>query len=187
MEFWAVFLSSTVVSGIVGVIVSGWFNLRAKRHEYENMYFKMVLDKRLAAYTDVETFLSFAGNASVDDKGRTYHAMFEPQEDGLPQFWPLHFKAMSGKLWLSDDLHDAIRAMNIIAYPAGDNQQVLLTIAKDKYKEIAELRARIEYIHSRDMLTLFKIPEFLKSKKPSQNVFETLPPRASNSSPKPDH
>jgi hypothetical protein len=164
------------VSGVVAAIVAGWFNLRSKRHEYENTYFKIVLDKRIASYTGVENLISGASIASVDEKGKTYHAMFEPQKNGLPEFYVLLHKAMSGKFWLSDDLYAAVRELNIIAYPAGDKQDVLLSIAKDRYKDIAELRTRIERLHSRDMLELHQVPRFLRGKKFGDG-YHDLPPR----------
>lgn len=52
----------------MSAIVAGWFSLRSKRNEYENAYYKMVLDKRIAAYTEVDKFISGASVASVDDK-----------------------------------------------------------------------------------------------------------------------
>lgn len=144
--------------------MAGWFSLRSKRNEYENAYFKMVLDKRIAAYSEVDRFISGASVASVDNNNRPYHAMFEPHERGLPDFYVLLHGAMSGKLWLSNDLHSALRDLNIIAYPAGDNQDALLDIAKDRYKDIAELRTTIERLHARDMLCLHQVAKFLKGK-----------------------
>jgi hypothetical protein len=176
VDIWVAVLSSSVLSGAIGALVAGWFGLRSRRNEYENAYFKMVLDKRIASYTEVENLISGASNVSVDDKNRTYHAMFQPREHGLPEFYELLHKAMSGKFWLSDDLYAAMRKLNLIAYPAGDNQEALLAIAKDKYKDIAELRTTIERLHSRDMLTLHHVPEFLRSKR-FGNDYDALPPR----------
>lgn len=178
MDIWVAVLSSSVLSGAIGAIVAGWFGLRSMRNEYENAYFKMVLDKRIASYTEVEKFISGASIAIVDDKNRTYHAMFQPREHGLPEFYVLLHKAMSGKFWLSDDLYAATRELNLIAYPAGDNQEALLAIAKDRYKDIAELRTTIERLHSRDMLSLHLVRKFLRSKRWGSG-FEALPPRVS--------
>jgi len=176
LDIWVTVLSSSVVSGAVGVIAAGWFSLRSKRNDYENAYFKMVLDKRIAAYSEVDRFISGASVASVDDNNRLYHAMFEPHERGLPDFYVLLHDAMSGKFWLSDDLHSSLRDLNIIAYPAGNNQDELLAIAKDRYKDIAELRVTIERLHARDMLCLHKVSKFLKSKRHG-NRYDELPNR----------
>ena len=83
---------------------------------------------------------------------------------------------MSAKFWLSDDIYAAIRNLNLMAYPAADNQERLLAIAKLRYKEIAETRTRIEKLHSRDMQTLHRVPQFLKSKK-FGNSYQELPRR----------
>lgn len=172
MDIWVTVLSSSIVSAIV----AGWFSLRSKRNEYENAYFRIVLDKRVTAYSEVDRFISGASVASVDSNNRFYHAMFEPHERGLPDFYVLLHGAMSGKFWLSDDLHSALRDLNIIAYPAGDNQDALLAIAKDRYTDIAELRTTIERLHARDMLCLHKVGKFLRSKR-HDNQYEALPNR----------
>lgn len=172
MDIWVTVLSSSAVSAIV----AGWFSLRSKRNEYENAYFRIVLDKRVAAYSEVDRFISGASVASVDSNNRSYHAMFEPNERGFPDFYVLLHGAMSGKFWLSDDLHSALRDLNIIAYPAGDNQDALLAIAKDRYKDIAELRTTIERLHARDMLCLHKVGKFLRSKRHG-NQYDELPNR----------
>lgn len=172
MDIWVTVLSSSVVSAIV----AGWFSLRSKRNEYENAYFKMVLDKRIAAYAEVDKFISGASVASVDENNRPYHAMFEPRERGIPDFYVLLHGAMAGKFWLSDDLHSALRDLNIVAYPASSNQDALLAIAKDKYKDIAELRTTIERRHSRDMLSLHQVNKFLKSKHHGDG-YDELPSR----------
>ena len=164
------------MSGTVGAIVAGWFGLRSKRNEYENAYFRMVLDKRIAVYSEVDKFISEASVASVDNNNQTYHAMFEPHERGFPDFYVLLHGAMSGKFWLSDDLHSVLRELNVIAYPAGNDQDALLAIAKDKYKDIAELRTKIERLHARDMLCLHQVSKFLKSKRYG-NGYDELPNR----------
>lgn len=172
MDIWVTVLSSSVVSAIV----AGWFSLRSKRNDYENAYFKMVLDKRVAAYAEVDKFISGASVASVDNNNRPYHAMFEPREQGLPDFYVLLHGAMSGKFWLSEELHSALRRLNIVAYPAADNQEALLAIAKDRYKDIAELRTTIERLHARDMICLHKVAKFLRSKRHG-NQYDELPNR----------
>jgi hypothetical protein len=42
----------------------------------------------------------------------------------------------------------------------------LIEFGKTNYKAIAELRTQIEKIHARDMLVLYNVPSFLKSKRP---------------------
>jgi hypothetical protein len=177
VDLWITILTSSLASAATAAVVSGWFNLRTKKTEYENAYFKVVLDKRIAAYAAVDELISRASIAHVDEKNRTYHAIFSPQENGIPEFYVLAYKAMAAKFWLSDDIYSAIRELNLIAYPAGDNQQKLLEIAKSRYKEIADTRTQIEKMHSRDMLNLHQVPKFLK-KKEFGNSYEELPRRA---------
>ena len=176
MDIWVTILSSSVVSAIV----AGWFSLRSKRNEYENAYFKMVLDKRVAAYSEVDRFISGASVACVDGNNRPYHAMFQPHEQGFPHFYVLLQGAISGKFWLSDELHSALRDITVIAYPAGNNQDALLAIAKDRYQDIAELRTKIERLHAQDMLCLHQVSKFLKSKR-HRDQYTKLPNRTDQS------
>ena len=176
MEIWAAVLSSSVISGLIGALVAGWFSMRSKRLDYENAYFKIVLDKRIASYEEVEKLITRASIACVDENNRVYHAMFLPQKDGIQEFFLLVSHAMSDKFWLSDELFSTLRELNLIAYPAGDNQFTLLEIAKTRYLEISDLRVKIERLHNRDMRNLHLVPEFLKSKRWNNNS-ESLRPR----------
>ena len=174
MDIWLAVLSSSVISGTVGAGIAGWVTLRSKRNDYENAYFKIVLDKRVAAYEEVELFLAAAKVAIVGEDNRTHHAMFTSEADRIPDFYILIHKAMSSGFWLSDGLFKALRKLNIIIIEARDDRDKLLELAKTRYSELAILRSEIEQLHMKDMLTLHLVPKFLKSKRHT-NKFDVLP------------
>jgi hypothetical protein len=51
---WVTIITSWLGSGLVGALVAGIYNLRAKQKEYVNDYYKMVIQKRIAAYEQLE-------------------------------------------------------------------------------------------------------------------------------------
>ncbi len=55
--FWLIGLVSAGISAVVSGFISGIFNIRTKRHEYINEYYKLVLNRRLAAYETLEKLI----------------------------------------------------------------------------------------------------------------------------------
>lgn len=165
-ELWLVVLSSSVVSGIVGTLIGGWFNLRSKRNDYANTYYKLVLDRRLAAYEEVEQLIIRIKVAVLDKDQRPYHLLFSDDND-QESVYKLLFSVMSRALWFSDELFERTRDLNVLIFSRTKDSAGLVEFGKSHYREIAELRTAIEKLHARDMLTLHEVPKFLRSKKPT--------------------
>ncbi len=174
MDIWTIVLSSSVVSGIVSALVGGWFNLRTKRNEYANVYYKMVLERRLVAYEEVERLIAAIKIAVVDDDQRPYHLLFSKDDDQVSVYAQLH-GTMSNALWLSDELFELTRQLNLMVYSGTTNDGGLIAFGKQNYTAVAELRTKLETIHARDMLVLHDVPAFLKAKKPTDNYAQLLP------------
>lgn len=83
MDILTVVLSSSVVSAIVSALVGGWFSLRTKQNEYANAYYKMILERRLAAYEEVERLIAAIKVAVIDDDQKPYHLLFSKDDDQL--------------------------------------------------------------------------------------------------------
>ena len=145
--------------------------MRSKRNEYANAYFRIVLDRRVAAYEEVERLIVQIKVAVLDDEGLPYHALFS-KDDNHDFVYKLLLGIMSRALWLSDDLFDKTRALNVLIYSKTKNGAGLIAFGKEHYREVAELRTQIERLHVRDMLSLHEIPKFLKSKKPEDSYVE---------------
>ena len=80
-ELWIAVLSSSVISGVMGALIAGWFNLRSKHTEYANTYYKMVLERRVKAYEAVERLINQIKIAVVDTDNRPYHLLFSKDDD----------------------------------------------------------------------------------------------------------
>jgi hypothetical protein len=172
-EVIAAILSSSAVSAVVAAAVAGWFNLRSKRSEYENAYFKMVLERRIQAYEQVEALITKIKIAVLDDDRQPYHLLFSDNETKDTTYTAL-LSVMASALWLSDDLFDETRKLNVLIYSGseGSGAENLISFGKKNYREVAELRTRVEKLHARDMLTLHEVPKFLRSKKPTDSYGE---------------
>jgi len=161
-------LSSSVIAGTVGAVLAGWFNLRSKQNDYENAYFKLVLDRRINAYDQVANLVTQIKVAVVDSDRRPYHLLFS-DSSSLDNVYKILYSVMSSALWLSDDLFDETRKLNMLVFQQSQSEEDLIEFAKCNYRSIAEMRTRIEVIHARDMLVLHKIPKFLRGKKPTDS------------------
>lgn len=161
-------LSSSLIAGVLGALIGGWFTLRGKRNDYANEYYKLVLARRVQAYEEVERLINMVKTAVLDRDGRPYHMLFS-KDDDKQGVYNLLFAAMSNALWLSDELFELTREFNLLLYRHGDSEGGLIEFGKIHYREIADLRTKIEKVHLRDMLTLHEVPRFLKSKKPTDS------------------
>ncbi|MEO8743346.1 MAG: hypothetical protein ABI365_09165 [Lysobacteraceae bacterium] len=166
-ELWLAVLSSSLISGVIGALIAGWFGLRAKRSEYVNEYYKLVLARRITAYEKVERLIIMLKAAVLGDDNRPYHLLFS-QEKEAGAIYKLIFKSMSQGLWLTDDLFARIRELNLMFFDQGSGKDGgLVEFGKRNYSQLAELRTKIEIVHNLDMLELHDIRRFLKGKKPS--------------------
>ena len=68
-----------------------------------------------------------------------------------------------------DELFELTREFNLLLYRHGDSEGGFIEFGKTHYREIADLRTKIEKVHLHDMLTLHEVPRFLKSKKPTDS------------------
>ena len=167
-ELWIAVLSSSVISGVMGALIAGWFNLRSKHTEYANTYYKMVLERRVKAYEAVERLINQIKIAVVDTDNRPYHLLFSKDDDHANVYKAL-MDGMPDALWLSDELFEATRELNLMVYSRAPDGSGLTEFGKAHYREIAELRTKIEKLHIRDMTTLHEVPAFLRKKRPSDS------------------
>jgi len=157
-------LSSSVIGGAIGAFIAGRFNLRLKDREYENDYYKLVLAKRIAAYESIQQLITGLKTAVLDDDHQPYHFLLS-HEDSLPEAHRLLLEISSHALWLSDDLFLQTRDLGRLLFGATNHEGGAVAFAKKHYQKFATFREEIERLHIRDMLSLYKISKFLKTKK----------------------
>ena len=135
-------LSSSLIAGILGALIGGWFTLRGKRNDYANEYYKVVLARRVQAYEEVERLINMVKTAVLDQDGRPYHVLF-CKDDDKQGVYDLLIAVMSKALWLSDELFELIRTFNLLLYSHGDAEGGLIEFGKENYKQVAELRTKL--------------------------------------------
>jgi hypothetical protein len=167
-QFWLAVLSSSLVSGVLGALIGGWFTLRGKRNDYANEYYKLVVSRRLAACEQIERLIVMLKMAVLDADKRPYHLMFS-KDDDVEAVYKLLFGVMSNALWISDELFESTRELNLTVLRHGSSNSGLVEFGKANYARFAELRTKIEKAHLRDMLSLHDVPRFLKNKKPNDS------------------
>ena len=173
-ELWLAVLSSSLISGVIGALIAGFFNLRSKRTEYINAYYKMVLERRVQAYEVVERLVTMIKIAVVDGDRRPYHILFSNNDE--PAIYRQLLDVMSQALWLSDDLFQKTRDLNLLIYGRDTAKESLIEFAKSNYIAIGELRTHIEKHHGRDMLTLHEVRQFIRTKRHADS-YTPLPMR----------
>jgi hypothetical protein len=176
MDLWVVVLSSTVVSGVISAIISGWVSLRSKKSEYAHQYYKLVLERRIGAYEEVERLIAAIKVAVVDKDQRPYHFLFS-KEGGHSDVYKMLHGTMANSLWLTDDLFELTRKLNMLVFSETRGESSLVEFGKTNYIAIGQLRTQLERLLFRDMLTLHDVRAFLKSKNPT-NSYAELPPSA---------
>ena len=75
-SLWPILVSSSVISAAVSAGIVGLMNLRAKRNEYVNDYYKTVIKRRITPYEELEKFIVRLKASVVGDDNRPCHVMF---------------------------------------------------------------------------------------------------------------
>lgn len=157
-------LSSSFLSALLSAFIAGQYTLRAKQHDYIHHYYKMVLDRRIAAYEQLDELIDSIKTAVLDKDNRPYHWLFSNEDDWINAYKILHH-TMSHGLWLSDGLFKKMRDLNLLLFNRDSAGESVIEFGKKNYETIAILREEIEQICAIDMLHLYNVEGFLKSKK----------------------
>jgi hypothetical protein len=149
---------------LLGALVAGIYNLRVKRHEYINDYYKTVIQRRIAAYEQLEGLIACFRAAVVGKDRKPYHLTLSgeaPEEDIFKRL----FAVMSQGLWLSDEAFAKITELNYLLFGVPHVEGDVIDFGKQNYQAIATLRDALERILAADVLELHDVGRFLKRKK----------------------
>jgi hypothetical protein len=173
---WTAILASSVIAALLGGVIAGFVTLRVAKNQYVNDYYKTVVQRRLAAYEQLEHLITMLKTSVADDNdNKVYHLLFADGDNS--KAFEVLFRVSSQSMWLSDEVVDETVNLNRLLFSFPGDQPGIYAFAKEHYKTIAETRTRLERLHSRDFLTLHEVARFLKSKKPKDS-YGQLPSRA---------
>jgi len=144
---------------MLGALLSGFYNLRAKRNEYVNDYYKKVIDRRLAAYERLEDLILSLKTVVLDEDAKPYHVLFSHDwQDAYDHIYNLP------SLWLSNDALEKTQALNYLMFRVRPTPNEAIEFGKQNYHEISKLRSDLEKILAIDMLDFHNVTGFLKKK-----------------------
>jgi hypothetical protein len=158
----------TFVGVLLAALVAGLYNLRAKRNEYVNDYYKEVIQRRIAAYEELEKLVVPFKMAVLDKDNKPYHLPFAG-EGAKNNIFGRFLSAMSHGLWISDEAFASASKLNHLLFSMPETESDAIGFGKQHYKTITEIRHALERIMAADMLELHKVEQFLKRKKSRQD------------------
>lgn len=171
-----VIFASSVIAALIGGLIAGFVTLRTVKNQYTNDYYKTVLQRRMAAYEQLEYLITMLKTSVSDDTDNgVYHLLFSDGDANKAH--EILFGISSQSMWLSDDVIQETIKLNRLVFDFPVDQTAGIAFAKANYKSIAETRSRLERLHARDFLALHQVPKFLKGKKP-KDIYELWPKRA---------
>ncbi len=163
---WVTIITSWLGSGALSALVSGWYGLRSKRNEYVNEYYKTIINRRIAAYEQLENTI-VPLKTSIADSGndnRLYHQPFSSEKsDDWNRSVVSLLAVMSQGLWLSDEVFEKLQELNLLLFHS-EKPDSVIEFGKANYEKIATLRATLERLLARDMLSLYDVKQFLEGK-----------------------
>lgn len=164
-DIWVPIVSSSVISATLGAVVGGIFSLRSKRNEYVNEYYKIIINRRLAAYEKVETLIvSFKAAVVAPDDRRPYHLIFSSEEgDDCKRAFVLTADVLTQGLWLTQEMFNKVRDFSYFLFRF-EKPESVIEYGRSLYQEIGTKRDELERLLARDMLSLHDVPRFLKQK-----------------------
>jgi hypothetical protein len=173
-------LSSSLVSGGLVALIYGLYLLRSKQNDYRNEFYKLVIQRRLAAYEAVENLISAFKTTVLDtnnDPSRPYHAVFQDcTEEGMANLAMLLYNVSSKGLWLSDAVFQKAKELDKLWFNLGKPED-LTEFGKEHYEVLALVRADLESLLARDMLTMYDVKGFLQSKASACHTFVPFSPK----------
>lgn len=156
-----------LITAVIGALLTGYFNIKTKDKEYRNSYSKMILEKRLYAYEELNSLINSLYTSALDgDDSKAYHIIFH-SEDRFKNFLKDVYSITFIKFWLSDRTNNYLQKLFTefqMCLDLIDNGENVIFIGKKEYKFIGEIRDNLEQSLLNDMKELYKIDKFFNEK-----------------------
>ena len=179
LSIWSLTASSAVIAAIVSSIATYIINLLSQNRNYRQSYYRMIISKRVETYRYVEAQLAVMKVVIVDTTGQGYYMMFNNAYDKYYEFQNNLKLALANNLWLSEQMLDALTRLNkkflIIDAEISDDVENNIEVGKKYYKQLADIRIKVENTLKLDLLKLHKVHAFLKCKTKNKQILYNLP------------
>lgn len=163
-----VLLTSATISAIVGGLMSWWFQEKS----YRNDYYKTIISKRLEAYENVSSIVMQLKITVVDNDNKPYHIGLHESPNQLYKTLMSMCLAAMSNIWLSEEMIEELTKLNKVTYLISNNNNSDngVSIAKDYYEEVGQLRTDIENCIKQDMKDLYDVKKFLKKETTCKHI-----------------
>jgi len=173
-NIWIAILSSAGVASIISAIVGYIFNILMQKRRYKDDYYKMVINKRMETYQHIETQIQVLKLSLVDEDAQPFFMMFNGDDKFFYEAQINLTLATSNSLWLSQEMIDNLRQLQqdflTIGAEITDDVNNNRIIGKKWYKKLGEDRRKVEDCLKQDLLSLYDVENFLKSK----TIYKTI-------------
>ena len=144
--------SSSIIATFLSAIINQYF----KKIEFRNDYYKIIIQKRIEAYENIEAQIQILKVSILDESdGKSYHRIFYSDEYFNELTSPL-LKANSNSLWINKKTNEKlIQLLHIFNKVRFENKDDLTEAGKKYYWEIAYLRDDLENLVRNDLLKLY--------------------------------
>lgn len=167
-NIWITILSSAGIASIISAIVGYAFNVLMQKRRYKDDYYKMVIAKRMDAYSKTEQVCKLLKTHTYDNETEGTYCIAFGSMDALLTLCKMMHNALSDNIWLSDSIHAEMQKLNNVIVGVEDGCRTkgfnVKQIGIELYADIDKVRINIENQYAKDMLTLHDVEGFLKSK-----------------------
>jgi hypothetical protein len=156
-------LTSSFVGSLVTVVFTKMFDhytqIKSKHIDFLNSYHKLIIERRVEAYEQLEVFLINFKVAVLDDDKKLYHLLFLDTNE-VSRTHEIFLKLVPFSMWFSTEAFDKTREFNFLLNNAASAID-RVSFAKEKYSYVADLRESLESIIATDLIGLYDVESFL--------------------------
>lgn len=167
-SLWITILSSAGIASLISAVALYITNMRVHKQKYKDDYYKMVIAKRMEAYAKVEEVYKLLKTYASEDFGQSGHCIIFNDKEMLRICFKKLYKALNDNIWLSKELNDDLQYLNdmlmLFKQELENSDGDIKELGKLRNPIFAEIRTLIDKHYTKDMLALYDVKGFLKSK-----------------------
>lgn len=161
-------LSSAGIAAIVSAVASYLINLLMQKRKYKDDYYKMVIQKRMEAYANIENLCKLLKTTTTCTKTHRQFCICFENIDSLLRLCVTSALTLANNVWITQNLCKELYELNELLVRTEEdcfkNGVEVKNVGVELYEEIKARQIRIEKLYIKDILNLYDVKHFLKSK-----------------------
>lgn len=155
-----------IFSALFGVLLTLGVTALINRLSYRNDYYKMIIHRRMDAYTTVETLANKLNTIAIDpNMGKPYHIAFcKGSSEAFEDIALTLLIAKDNSIWLSPEINSCLDELNqlICQITPVDDEQISIANGIEYYQPLSSCRIKMQECMKKDMMSIHKVKPFLK-------------------------